>query len=207
MEQSIEQKKGTTTVGIIAADGVVLASETKATLGYLVSSKEAKKVFKVDDRIALTISGGVGDAQQLVRILKAEINLYKLEREEITVNAVTTLLSNILQSSRIFPLLTMLVVGGADKKGYHLFNIDPLGGITEDRYTSTGSGSPIAFGVLEQGFREGMTKDEAVKLAVQSIKSARERDIFSGGKKIDVAVIDNNGVRFLEHEKIEGLMK
>jgi proteasome beta subunit len=196
----MKSKEGTTTVGIIAKDCVVLAAEAKATLGYLISSKETRKIYKIDDKMAIAVSGSVGDAQQLIRIIKAEIELYKHENKEVTVNAVATLLANILQSTRYFPLLTMLILGGVDKRGYHLYNIDVTGGMTEDKYTACGSGSPIAFGVLERGFKENMKTEDAVNLAIESIKAAIERDVFSGGKKIDVAVITEKGIELLRHE-------
>lgn len=201
-------KTGTTTVGIAYKDGVVLAAESKSTLGYLVSSKNAEKIVKVDDRIAMTTAGGSGDTQALARLLKAEINLYKLTRNsEITVKATITLLANIMQSVRYYPYMAMLVMGGVDKDGGHIYSIDPVGGLEEEKYTSTGSGSPIAYGVLEDGFREDMLKEEAVKLAVRSIRSARERDIFSGGKEIVVVAIDKNGVEFVNKDKIKELAK
>lgn len=195
-----EEKTGTTTVGIVGNGCVILAAESKATLGNLVSSKEAKKVFQLDDRIGVTISGSVGDAQQLVRIMQAEISLYKLEAGEPKISAIVTMLSNILQSNRYFPFITMLLVGGVDSKGCHLYNIDPMGGVTEDKYSSTGSGSPIAFGVLEAGFAENMQKEDAIALAVKSIKAAKEREVYTGGKRIDVAIITEKGVEFLFKE-------
>ena len=194
-------KTGTTTVGIVCKDCVILAAESKSTMGYLVSSKTSKKVYKVDDRIALTTAGGAGDTQALVRILKAEINLYKIMRNaKITVNATATLLSNILSSNRYYPYLAMLILGGVDKDGFHVFSIDPVGGAEKDSYTSTGSGSPMAYGVLEDNFREGMTREEGVRLAVRAIRSARERDVFSGGKNIAVIVIDKNGIQQISDE-------
>lgn len=195
-----EGKKGTTTVGIIANNCIVLAAESKATMGGLVSSKEAKKVFQLGDKMAITISGSVGDAQQLIRILQAEISLYRMENDEAKVSAIATMLSNLMQSNRYFPYITMLIMGGADSDGFHLFNIDPLGGVTEDKYTSTGSGSPMAFGVLESRFKENMNREDAVALAVSSIRSARERDVYTGGKNIDIAVITEKGVEFLREQ-------
>lgn len=195
-----EEKKGTTTVGIIANNCVVLAAESKATLGNLVSSKEAKKVFQLDDKIAVTISGSVGDAQQLIRVMQAELNLYKMENGESNVSAAMTLLSNIMQSSRYYPYITMMILGGVDSEGFHIYNIDPMGGVTEDKYTSTGSGSPIAFGVLESAFKENLSKDEAVSLAIKSIKAAKERDVYTGGKRIDVAIITEKGIEFLSEQ-------
>lgn len=201
-------KTGTTTVGISYKDGVVLAAESKSTLGYLVSSKTAEKIIKIDDRLAITTAGGSGDTQALARILKAEINLYKLTRNtDITVKATITLLANIMQAVRYYPYMAMLIVGGFDRDGGHIYSIDPVGGFEEEKCTSTGSGSPMAYGVLEDGFREDMLKEEAVKLAVRAIRSARERDIFSGGKEIVVVTIDKNGVEFVNKDKIKELAK
>jgi len=207
----LQQEKlttGTTTVGLVFKDGVIMASESKSTLGWLVSSKTSKKIYQVDDRIAVTTAGGAGDTQTLVRILKAEISLYKLTRNtEFTVKAASSLLSNILSNNRYYPYMAMLIVGGVDKDGPHIYSIDPVGGADEDRYTATGSGSPVAYGVLEDGFREGLTKEEAVKLVVRSIRAARERDVMSGGRDIVVAVIDKDGLEFVDKEKIKELAK
>jgi len=192
-------KTGTTTVGITFKEGVVLAADMKSTLGYLVSSKEAQKIYQIDDKIAVTTAGGSGDTQALVRLLKAEIQIYKLSRNaEFSVNAAKSLLSNILQGVRYYPYMAMMILGGVDKTGPHVFSIDPVGGAEPDKYTATGSGSPIAYGVLEDSFKSEMTREEAVDLAKRAVKAARERDIFSGGAGILVAVIDKNGLKFIE---------
>src|SRR3989338_7285164 len=184
MQDQIQTKKtGTTTVGIVCKDCVIVASESKSTLGYLISSKTAQKVYKIDDRMAVTTAGSSGDAQALVLLIMAEINIYKLTRNtEITVNATANLLANILQGARWYPYWAMLILGGWDKDGGHVYSIDPIGGTEDDKYTATGSGSPMAYGVLEDGFKEGMTREEGIRLAVRAIRSARERDIYSGGK-------------------------
>ena len=206
--QEEKLKTGTTTVGLVCKDCVILASETKSTLGYLVSSKKAEKVHQIDDRIALTIAGGVGDAQTLVRLLKAEVNLYKLTRNaELTVRGATTLLANILQSSRFYPYMTMPIIGGIDKYGEHIFSVDPVGGIEKDDYIATGSGSPVAYGILENEFRKGLTKEEGIRMAVRAIRAARERDIFSGGEDIVVCTIEKHGLGFVEKEKIKEFAK
>ncbi|HLD83768.1 MAG TPA: archaeal proteasome endopeptidase complex subunit beta [archaeon] len=192
------RKTGTTTLGMVCKDCVVVAAESKVTMGYLVSSKEFPKLYQIDDRIVMTVSGGVGDAQSVVRILKAEINIYKLTRNaELTIKGVSTLLANIQQNSRFYPYMLMPIIAGFDRTGTRVFSVDPAGGIGEDAYTSTGSGSPFAYGVLEDGYRKDMTREEGIDLAVRAIKAARERDIASGGKNIDIAVIDKNGTEFL----------
>jgi len=208
METEQKLKTGTTTVGVLAKDCVILGAESKSTMGWLIAGKDVQKIHQIDDKVALTISGGVGDAQALIRILRAEINIYKLTRNaEITVKAIATLLSNVLSQSRWYPYMFMPILGGVDKDGMHVYSIDPAGGAEEDKFTSTGSGSPVAYGVLEDGYKDGMTRDEGVRLVVRAIRAARERDVFSGGKKINVWVIDKNGIEFVKDEKVLELVK
>ncbi len=208
MLQQKKLKTGTTTVGLVCKDCVILAAESKSTMGWLVSSKTAQKIYQIDDKTAMTISGGVGDAQALIRILKAEVNLYKLTRNaDITIKATTTLLSNILIGSRWYPYMVMPIIGGFDKDGTHIFSIDPVGGIEEDKYMSTGSGSPMAYGVLENEYKEGIPKEEGIRIAVRAIRSARERDVFSGGRDINVIAIDKDGIKMVDKEKIKEIAK
>ncbi len=193
-------KTGTTTVGIKIKDAIILASESKSTMGYLVASKTAQKIYPVDDKMALTIAGSSGDALTVVRVLRAEIALYKLEHGDMSVKAAASLLSNILQSNRYFPYYVGLILGGYDEEP-HIFSIDAVGGMDEDKkFTSTGSGSPFAYGVLESGYNEKMSKQDAIKLAVSAIKAAAQRDVFSGGEKIRIAVITSKGVEMIEKE-------
>src|SRR3989344_2907714 len=208
MHQEQKLKTGTTTVGMVCKDCIVLGAESKSTMGWLIAGKEVQKIHQIDDKVALTISGGVGDAQALIRILRAEINIYKLTRNaEITVKAIATLLSNVLSQSRWYPYMFMPILAGVDRDGMHVYSIDPAGGAEEDKFTSTGSGSPIAYGVLEDGYKDGMTRDEGIRLAVRAIRSARERDIFSGGKKINILVIDKNGIEQVKEDKVNELLK
>ena len=197
-------KTGTTTVGIICKDAVVIAAEKKATMGYMIESKEAQKVHQLDEHIGLTIAGSVGDAQAIVRILKAQFKLYKLERGPITVRAAATLLSNILHGSKYFPYLNMFLLAGYDSTGAHIYSVDPVGGYSDkDKFYSTGSGSPFVYGVLEAEFKENMTSEEGITLALKSIKAAIGRDIASGGNGFMVALVDKDGYKELTKEEIE----
>jgi len=201
--------KGTTTVGLICDDAVILATDKRASLGNLVADKEAKKLYKIDDYIAMTIAGSVGDAQAIVRLLTAEAKLYKMRTgRNIPPLACATLLSNILHSSRVFPFLTQIIIGGYDLlEGAKLFSLDPLGGMNEEKtFTATGSGSPIAYGVLEAGYDREMSVEEGIKLAINALKSAMERDTFSGNG-ISLAVITKEGVKIFEDEEIEKMIK
>ena len=183
-------KKGTTTVGLICKDSVVLASEKRATMGSFIASKAARKIYQVDDRMGLTTAGIVGDAQTLVRLVSVEARLYKTRRQEpMTVKAMTTLLSNVLNGQRMFPYLVQLLVGGIDRNGAHIYSVDPFGGNTDEReIAATGSGSPIAYGVLEDKYSTDMSLEEGVALATQALRSAMKRDSASG-EEIEIVTI------------------
>ena len=200
-DQSFET--GTTTVGLVGKDCVVLAGDKQATMGNLKASKEAQKVHKLDDKIGLTIAGSVGDAQRLIRVMKSELKLKRLEVKELSVKGAATLMANILQSSKAFPFMNQFIMGGMGKEGVRVYDLDPLGGLMKHtKFTSTGSGSPTAYGVLEDSYSEDLKKDKAIKLAVRSIQAASERDINSG-EGISVGFIDEEGFRLLPPEEVE----
>jgi proteasome beta subunit len=196
--------KGTTTIGLVFSQGVILATEKRATMGYMIASKKAKKVYQVADRIGMTTAGGVGDAQQLARILTVECNLYQIRRSRpITVGAASTLLSNYLNQNRYFPYYVQLLVGGVDEHGSSVYSVDAMGGSTkEEEIVATGSGSPMAYGVLEDRFKSNMKEEEAIDLAIRALKAAMKRDAGSG-EGVHVVVITKE--RYLELE--EGALK
>ncbi|WP_421077096.1 archaeal proteasome endopeptidase complex subunit beta [Methanothermococcus sp. Ax23] len=204
-----EYMKGTTTIGMICKDGVVLATDKRATMGNLIADKEAKKLYKIDDYIAMTIAGSVGDAQSLVRLISAETKIYKMRTGNyMPPHSCATLLSNILHGNRHFPFLTQLVIGGYDNlHGPKLFSLDPVGGLNEETsFTATGSGSPTAFGVLEAEYKKDMTLNEGKELAVKALVSAMERDAYSGNG-VSLAVIDKNGVKIYSNEEVEEMVE
>lgn len=193
------KSSGTTTVGLVCGDGVVLAAEKRSTLGYLVASKESLKIFPVERHIALTIAGLAGDALALVRLMRAECKLFTNRTERpISVHAAATLLSNILHSGRwtFLPYMVQLILAGYDEIGPSLYTFDAVGSVErETKFFASGSGAPIALGVLENGYKEGLSAEEGEKLAIQAVRAAAERDIASGGKAIDVVVITREGVQ------------
>ena len=199
--------KGTTTVGAISTDGVVLASDTRVTAGFLVVHKKGKKVYKIDSHLAMTVSGLVADAQRTVEILKANARMYNLQRRSpIPVGAAARLVANMFFSNRLYPFLAQIIIGGVDNSGSHLFMIDPFGSVTEEKYVATGSGSPVAYGVLEERFREGLPLQEILEIVVKSINSATKRDVASGDS-FDVSIIDVNGYRELSEEEKRMILK
>lgn len=176
----VDQYKGTTTVGMVCKDGVVLASESRVTMGSFISSKEGKKIYQIDDLVGMTIAGGVGDAQSLVRTITVEAKLYKMRRgKPMNVEAIATLLSNILNGNRYYPYFVQLIIGGLDRTGPSIYSLDALGGQIEERLaTSQGSGSPMVFGVIEDRYNEKMSIDDALDIAIRALVCNEERFSF-----------------------------
>jgi len=198
--------KGTTTIGIVCNDGVVFATDTRATMGYFIAHKHAKKIYQIDDHMAMTIAGAVGDAQNVVEILKANAQLYRYERgKPMAVSAAARLVGNVLFSARVAPLILQALIGGMDESGGRIYALDPLGSITEEKCVSTGSGSPIAYGVLESQFKEGMTVKDTVPIVIKAIGSAMKRDAGSGDS-FDVALVTSKGYREMTEEEKKALL-
>ncbi|MGN0176834.1 MAG: archaeal proteasome endopeptidase complex subunit beta [Methanobrevibacter sp.] len=195
--------EGTTTVGITCEDGIVFATERRATMGNLVAHKVAEKIFKIDDHIATTIAGSVGDAQSLMKVIKAEVSLYQMRNnDEISVKAAASLTANILRSG---PMHVQILLGGMDEGKPSIYSLDPAGGMIKDNYISTGSGSIVAYGVLEDRFRDDLSVDEGLEVAIRAIRAAAERDTYSGNGFL-VAKVDKNGYEMLDNEKVKEIL-
>lgn len=202
MSTAVEAKKGTTTVGLICKDAVVLAADKRASMGYFISNKDVDKILKISDFVAMTIAGNVADAQMLARFLKAEMDLYRLNTGiEPTVGVASSLMQNILfsQGKSFLPYIVQLILAGIDEGGeFALYTLDPLGSnIKEKKYFATGSGSPMSFGLIEDAYKEGMSEEEGIQLAVRAVAAAIKRDMASG-EAIDVVVINKKGFKRLE---------
>jgi len=197
-----------TIVGVKCKDGIALASDTRGAAYYLVLSKRVRKVFKLEERIGAAISGSSGDVQSLVNMLRAEANLYRLNHERpISTKSLAQVASNMLHGRRGFPYIVAGVISGVDSDGPRLYFLDPIGGkLEEERFASAGTGSTVAYGVLEQSYRDEMKLDDGVKLVAQSIKIAIERDAATGDK-IVVAKIDEKGYQELSEEEVDKLVK
>ncbi len=172
---------GATTIGLVCKDGVILASEKRVSYGYLIVSKGGKKVFKITGNIGAACAGLVSDMQILIREVDAYANLFSLDvGRPISVKAASKLMSNLLFNRRLAPLITQTIVGGIDEEGASLYVLDLLGSVIPDKYAVVGSGTEIAIGVIEEGYKENMSMDEAKDLVIRAIKSAISRDIMSG---------------------------
>jgi len=192
----MNKESKTTTIGLVIKDYVVLAADKRATAGVAVYHKNVKKIARITDRAALTISGLVADAQFIVENAKYIVRDYEASTgKPITIKSLANALSTILSSYlRVYPFIVQLLLGGYDDvEGPALYYLDLYGTITREKYMATGSGSPVAFGVLEASYKPDMVLEEAVDLAVKAVTAALTRDGFSG-EGVDVLVIGKGGV-------------
>ena len=200
---------GTTTVGIVCKDGLVLAADKRVTAGYLIANKKFVKVHQVADKIGLTIAGLVSDAQLLTKLVRAEIKLMEIQtHRKLTVKEASNLLagmnySNIRRPSMVAGIVGFLIGGHDDQDGFTLYNIGIDGSIIKkDDYDSEGSGSVFALGVLESDYRPGLSTEEGIKLVQRAVNAALQRDAATGNG-IDVYVINEQGTKHVLTKTID----
>lgn len=196
MGESKELKTGTTTVGLITKDSVILAADMRASMGHLAYDEEVRKIYKITNNVAVTIAGSVGDALMLVRYLRSHARLFEIEREtKMTPKAMAIYISNILNSNRFYPFFVQFIIGGVNDKP-EVYDVDPSGGLLDrKRFAVTGSGTELAMAVLDQNYKEGMTTEQGIELVKKAVNAAKKRDIYSGGIAVNILVIDKNGTR------------
>ena len=208
VEEKNVLKTGTTTVGIVCKDGIVLCADKRVTSGYLVSYKKFRKIVNLTDDIAVTVAGTVSDVQLLVKVLKAELQLRKVRLgRDVNVKEVVGLLCNMvynnIRTPSMIPGISHFILGGKDSKGIYIYDISPDGSVTPcDEYVSSGSGSVMAYGVLETLYKPDLTVAEGIKLGAKAINAAIQRDIASGNG-IDVVVISKGNSPEEQHINID----
>ena len=204
-------KTGTTTVGIVAKDGIVLAADKRAVLGesYFIANKKVKKVFKITDNIAVTVAGVVSDIQLIIKIVSAELKLKAIRtKREVSVKEAANLFASILyENIRKFSSIqgiASFIIGGKDSDGFSLYEASPDGSVAKyDNYVTTGAyGSIMGYGILENEWHDNLTIEETRKMAIKVITTAIKRDA-SVGEGVDVIVIDKNGLGEIKEEPAE----
>jgi proteasome beta subunit len=208
LSNNVEEKilHGTTTVGIKAKDGVVLCADMRASAGYFIANNNTMKIQKIDDHAGMTMAGGVADAQNITDILRYHANLHRIQKNEpIPIRSLTRLASLIFHQNRGYPFIADILVGGYDKTGPALYNIDMFGSVEEKTYVTTGSGSPVAYGLLEEEYRDDLSVEDAKVVALRAVKAAITRNIGTGDG-INVAIIDKDGFRLLSKEQKKAII-
>ena len=209
MSNNVEEKilHGTTTVGIQAKDGVVLCADMRASAGYFIANNNTMKIQQLDLHAGLTLAGGVADAQNITDILRYHASLHRIQKQEpIPIHSLTRLTSLIFHQNRGYPFIADILVGGYDNDGPALFNIDMFGSVEKKSYVTTGSGSPVAYGLLEEEYREDLSVEDAKKIALRAVKAAIVRNIGTGDG-INVAIIDKDGFRLLTDEQKKAIIE
>src|SRR3989338_10045958 len=173
----VKAKKGTTTIGIVCKDGIVLASEKRATIGSFIADKRAEKIVLITDKMALTTAGTVSDAQLLVKLIRAELKLKQVRtNHESTVKEAANLLGGMIYGNirklSLIPGITQFLLAGVDRDGLHLYDLFVDGSVMETKdYVSSGSGSIVVYGILEAMFKKELTLKEGTELALKAINA------------------------------------
>ena len=208
MSNNVEEKilHGTTTVAIKVKDGVVLCADMRASAGYFIANNNTMKIQKIEQHAGLTLAGGVADAQNIVDVLRYHANVHRIQNQEpIPIKSLARLTSLMFHQNLGYPFIADILVGGYDNQGPQLFNIDMFGSVEEKNYVTTGSGSPVAYGLLEEEYKDNLTLDEAKSIALRAVKAAITRNIGTGDG-INVALIDKNGFQLLDSERKKAVL-
>lgn len=205
-------KTGTTTVGLVCKEGIILAADKRATAGTMIVDKRADKTHIISDDMAVTIAGSVSDAQLLIKLIRAELKLKEMRTNKRTsmkeaANVLGGLLYSSIRRMSMLPSIAHFLMGGKDSHGLHLYDLFPDGSVTRIKdFISSGSGSVFAYGVLETQYRADLSVAEGVTLAVKAVNTALQRDSCSGNG-IDVVVIREKGIeRVIQKEVTVSLM-
>ncbi|MHA1485586.1 MAG: proteasome subunit beta [Promethearchaeota archaeon] len=187
-------KTGTTTVGLVCKDAVILGTDRRATMSYFVASKTADKLHKIQEHLYMTIAGGVADAMYLVDVLRAETALFQLKGEApIKVKSAGKMLSNILYQNKMYPFQVGLILGGVtEEEGPALLNLGAYGSILPEKFCAVGSGQNFSYGVLEAKYKDNLSISAAKEIIIKAITSSIIRDMASGNG-IDIAIIKKDG--------------
>src|SRR3989338_5538205 len=160
---------GTTTIGLICKDGIVLAADKKMTLGgQIVSSKKFEKIVIINEDLAMTFAGLVSDVQLITKLIKAQIKLDELKKgKKLRVKEVANMLANLVyynvRKFSTIPGITGFLLGGKDSEGFYLYEMGMDGSLTKfDDYVTDGSGMLFATGVLEANYKEELSIDDGV---------------------------------------------
>ncbi|HLD89148.1 MAG TPA: proteasome subunit beta [Candidatus Nanoarchaeia archaeon] len=200
-------KTGTTTIGLVCKDGIVLAADKRATVGYMIAHKKTEKIHTITDNIAVTMAGTASDAQLLIRLAKSELQLKRIRTgREPSVKEAANLFARMVYANirkmSLIPGISHFVLGGKDIDGFHCYDIFADGTVTEiDDFISSGSGSVFVYGVLETMYKKNMGVDDGVKLALKSLNAALQRDIASGDG-YDIVSITKDGVKKVIEKEI-----
>jgi len=182
LSNEIKFAKGTTTLAFVFQGGVIVAVDSRSTMGPYIASNSVKKVIEINPYLLGTMAGGAADCSFWERELGRRCRLYELRnKERISVSSASKILANICFSYRGYGLSMGTMITGWDKTGPNLYYVDDDGTRLKGQRFSVGSGSTYAYGVLDTGYKFDLSVEEAIELGRRSIYHATHRDAYSGG--------------------------
>ena len=207
-------KSGTTILGIVCKDGVIMAADRRSTAGDMVMHKNIQKAIQVNDYLVMSGTGNASDIEMQKKIIAAQLRLKELKsRSRPTVKQAANLIGtvtyqNIRQPSVITSIVGTLVAGFDEDGTTELYTVEPAGTAmkVEEYDANFGSGMPFVMGLLERQYHKDMTLDEGVQLAVEALKSSTQRDVGSGNG-IDVFTISKKGINHVVEQEISSEYK
>ena len=189
------QIPGATAVGITFDNGVVLGAEKRVSYGTHLVSRSGKKVFQITDTVGAVAAGMIADMNILMREVTAHTKILQLETNQpVPPNSIAKLMGLIMYQQKWFPMMTQIILAGVENSKPAVYVLDPLGSVIPDEYATVGTGAELAIGVVESEYKQNLTEQEAVDLAIKSIRSAVNRDTASGDG-IDLLIVTENEIR------------
>jgi len=213
MDQDLKKNilsTGTSLVGIVCKDGIVMAGDRKTTAGSIVMNKDKIKVDTINNYLVISGTGVASDIELAKKLIKAQLKLKELkDKKRPTVKEAANMVAmmaykNIRQPSMI-PFTAGLMVGGLNENNEaELYSIEPAGSVmkVKDYDANFSSGMPYILGLLERQWKKNLTIDEGIKLAIESIKSSSARDVASGFG-IDVFTITKEGIKHVSKQSAD----
>jgi proteasome beta subunit len=217
---SLTTAHGTTVLAMKFADGVVMAGDRRATAGYSIEDDRMEKVFDADEFSTVAISGVAGQAVEIVKLFQVELEHYeKVTGDLLSLEGKANRLAQMIRENFPLALQGLVVVpvfAGFDQaRGEgRLFKYDPTGGRwEEDEYYATGSGGRAARGTLKKGWSDSMSREDAIRLAVQSLLDASEEDVATGGPSLargiypTVKIVTSSGVEDVSDDELRSVIE
>ena len=179
---------GTTVLALRYRDGVIMAGDRQASEGYQVASRRIDKIFKSDDLSGVGIAGAAGPAMEMARLFQTELEHYeKVEGENLSLDGKANKLGQMIRMNLPMAMQGLVVVpifAGFDERAGvgRLFKYDVTGGRYEETdYFAQGSGGKDARDSLKKRFKRDLSKDEAVRVAIEALMDAADEDLGTGG--------------------------
>ena len=216
----IHAPEGTTVLALRFVEGVIVAGDRRATEGFQIAHRSIEKVFAADDMSAVAIAGAAGPAVEMVTLFQTELEHYeKVEGERLSLEGKANKLSQMIRSNLPMAMQGLVVVplfAGFDQARVEgrIFKYDVTGGrYEEDDYHATGSGGKDARSSLKKRFKADLTRDEAVKIAIEALFDAADEDVGTGGPDLmrgifpTVAAISSEGMVEIAESEIKSLFE